>query len=107
MSRPWSSTVIRLLLAECTAAPLGRELAEAIKPTSRYEILEAEHALLKAYRNAAAAGLRPDFAALAEIDPETPSLPERRPVLEPLVLYQLASALQEASRRLSNTRPHR
>jgi len=88
---------IRLLLARCCATPFGRELAEAVKPTSLIDTISTEHARLSAFRMASDEGLRVEFSAFAEIDTSMLSLPQHKSALEPAQLYTFAAALQEAS----------
>jgi DNA mismatch repair protein MutS2 len=88
---------IRLLLAQCTSTPMGRALAEAVQPSSEIDELRREHARLSAVRRLSDKGIRFDLSAFAQIEVSTPSLPKRKPVLEPLELYSIAAALRDAA----------
>ena len=75
---------IRLLLASCASTPMGRELAEAVKPISAIDDLRMEHARLRALRRLSDQGLSFDLSYFSSLDVSVPRFPELKPVLEPL-----------------------
>ncbi len=88
---------IRLLLASCASTPMGRELAEAVKPISAIDDLRMEHARLRALRRLSDQGLSFDLSYFSSLDVSVPRFPELKPVLEPLELYLIAAALRDAA----------
>lgn len=88
---------IRLLLSRCASAPMGRVLAEALKPATEIELIRREQRCVAAIRRAHETGCVLTFESFSHIEPTVPELKTEVPLLEGSQLYSIAAVLQEAS----------